>query len=114
MHTLNDILNAKKSIEKYESNRSDFTTAAAAGVIGGVILTAMSERSNALTVGISILAGAAYTANVSTNPEIGLYDSNASALAIVGGVGLGYTALVGAIGNHLIGSSNEKEQVYDV
>lgn len=112
-YTTEDFKIAKNFIAKVESNIKDFTIAAGVGAAAGVLLTAMNEKSNAVTIGVSALAGLCYTVGINTTPQIGLYEPDAGNLAIVAGVGFAYTGFVGAIGNRFLGTEKDEKE-FDV
>ena len=108
--TIDDIKNAKNEIQKYEENTKDFIYAAAIGGAMGVLLTGVSDKSTPVTLGLSALVACAYAVGVANTPEFGLYDADAKNIAIVGGCGFAYSAIVGAVANHFIGKNiNEKD-----
>lgn len=86
-----------------EENRDNYTCAAAVGAGIGLGITVMDERSNLLTGLVTAAIGTGYVAAIHTNRELHLIDSSTANMAIVGGIGLGYTALVGAVANRLAG-----------
>lgn len=87
-----------------EGNSKNYVLAATVGAGIGVAVTAMNERSNFATVALSAISGISYVASIGSNPELALIDADLGNCTVVGGVGFGVTAFVGAVSNALLGS----------
>lgn len=94
-----------------EENRDNYTMAATIGAAAGLAITVMDERSNLLTTLVTAAVGTAYVAGIHTQRELHLIEATNTNMAIVGGIGLGYTALVGAVANRLAGDKPDASEL---
>lgn len=106
---MNDGIN--NLLSAMEENRDNYTMAATVGAAAGLALTVLDERSNLLTGLVTAAIGTGYVAAIHTNRELHLIQSSTANMAIVGGIGLGYTALVGAVANRLAGDKPDASEL---
>lgn len=115
MNAYNDYLNQNNGIGNLlscmEENRHEYTMAASVGVAAGFLTAVMDERSNLLTGLVTAAIGTGYVAAIHSNRELHLIESTSTNMAIVGAVGLGYTALVGAVANRLAGTKPDVNEI---
>lgn len=91
-------------------NRENFTIAAAVGAGIGLATAIFDERSNLATTAITAIVGIGYVAGINASAELAVCDSDSMVnLGIVAGVGFGYTGIVGAVANRLLGDTSNDD-----